>query len=140
MGQHLILGAGGIGIETAIALSRRGEQVTIGSRSGTDPGLPGVRAIAVDATDADAITAASKGADSIINAMNPKSYVHWDRDWPPVATAVLAAAQRSGAGLVTVSRGMKRRGTPEGPPIRLVGSEPPRCGPATTWASAPQSR
>ena len=138
MGQHLILGAGGIGIETAIALSRRGEQVTIGSRSGTDPGLPGVRAIAVDATDADAITAASKGADSIINAMNPKSYVHWDRDWPPVATAVLAAAQRSGAGLVTVSNlyGHGRVDAPmtEETPMRPNGSK--GAVRARMWADA----
>jgi nucleoside-diphosphate-sugar epimerase len=103
MGHHLILGAGGIGLETAIALTRRGEQVTIGSRSGTDPGLPGVTATVVDATDADALTTASAGVDTIINAMNPKSYVHWDRDWPPVAHAVLSAAQRSEVGLVTVS-------------------------------------
>ncbi len=103
MTHHLVVGAGGIGVETALALVRRGQDVTIASRRGTDPGLPGVRAVAVDATDADALTAAARGAASIINATNPSSYVHWTRDWPPVAAAFLAAAGRSGAGLVTVS-------------------------------------
>jgi len=35
--------------------------------------------------------------------VNPARYDHWERDWPPVAAAMLAAAQQTGAGLVTVS-------------------------------------
>ncbi|HRW19726.1 MAG TPA: NAD-dependent epimerase [Dermatophilaceae bacterium] len=101
---HLVVGAGGIGRETAAALVRRGHDVVLGSRRGADPGIPGVTAVALDATDADALAAAAAGgAVSIVNATNPASYVHWDRDWPPLATAFLVAAERSGAGLLTVS-------------------------------------
>lgn len=103
MAHHLVVGAGGIGRHTAAALLERGHTVVLASRSGTDPGIPEVESLALDARDADALTAASRGAASIVNATNPRSYAHWARDWPPVANAVLAAAERSGASLVTVS-------------------------------------
>ena len=103
MSVHLVLGAGGIGRAAALELVRRGHEVRLASRSGTDPRLSGVTPVTLDATDADAIARAATGAASIVNATNPSSYAHWDRDWPPVARAVLAAAERSGAGLVTVS-------------------------------------
>lgn len=43
-----------------------------------------------------------RGAASIVNALNPASYTAWQRDWPPLATSVLAAAEQSGARLVTI--------------------------------------
>ncbi len=102
MGRYLIVGAGGIGRGAAAALAEQGHEVTMVTRSGTDPQLAGVRATAGDAADAAALTAAAEGAGAIVNAMNPR-YTTWARDWPPVAAALLTAAERTGAGLVTVS-------------------------------------
>ena len=103
MGHHVVIGAGGIGRSTAAHLVEGGHEVTLGSRSGTDPQVAGVRAVSVDATDAAALAAVAQGAVSIVNAVNPTKYHQWARDWPPVAAAMLRAAEDSGAGLVTVS-------------------------------------
>ncbi|MCB0906465.1 MAG: NAD(P)H-binding protein [Nocardioidaceae bacterium] len=103
MAQHVVVGAGGIGRAAARHLVERGHEVVMATRSGTDPGLPGVRAVAVDAADASSLAAAAAGADSIVNAVNPSRYYTWEKDWPPVAAALLAAAEATGAGLVTVS-------------------------------------
>ena len=102
MAHHLVLGAGGIGRATAAALSARGETVTLASRSGTRVDLDGVTTMAVDATDAHAVGRAADGVATIVNAVSPANYTHWDRDWPPIPRALLQAAERSGAGLVTV--------------------------------------
>jgi nucleoside-diphosphate-sugar epimerase len=61
-----------------------------------------VSVVAVDAADPEALTRLAHGAASIVNAINPPKYTTWDTDWPPVAQAILTAAERSGAGLVTV--------------------------------------
>ena len=103
MGKHLVLGNGGIGRSTAQVLRNAGHDVTIGSRSGRPTGLDDVRSLAVECTDPAALAAAADGVDSIVNALNPKQYTHWDRDWPPMAQAVLAAAQRSGAGFTVTN-------------------------------------
>lgn len=103
MSHHLVIGAGGIGRATAAALADRGHDVTLLTRSGTDPAIPGVRAIAGDAADAECVGQAARGATSIVNAVNPRQYTQWARDWPPVAAALLRAAEATGAGLVTVS-------------------------------------
>jgi len=97
-----VFGAGGIGRTTAAKLVELGHEVTLASRSGTDPGLAGVRAVAVDASDPSAVARLAVGATSIVNAINPV-YTKWARDWPPIASALLAAAEATGAGLVTVS-------------------------------------
>ena len=116
MSHHLVLGAGGIGRTTAAGLVALGHTVTLASRSGRVTDRPWARAsagarpagpdpvtvVAVDASDADALTELARGASSITNAINPPKYTTWDTDWPPVAQAILTAAERSGAGLVTV--------------------------------------
>lgn len=53
MSVHLVLGAGGIGRAAALELCRRGHEVRLASRSGTDPRLSGVTPVLLDATDAD---------------------------------------------------------------------------------------
>lgn len=109
MTHHLVLGAGGVGRATTAALVGLGHTVTLASRSGrvaerpweaTHPGA--VEVIALDAGDAIDLTAAAHGAASIVNAVNPPSYLTWQTDWPPVAAATLAAAEATGAGLVIV--------------------------------------
>ncbi len=103
MGRYVVVGAGGIGRGAAAALAGQGHEVVMVTRSGTDPGLEGVRAVAGDAGDAAGLTETATDAAAILNAMNPRQYHTWARDWPPVAAALLAAAERTGAGLVTVS-------------------------------------
>jgi nucleoside-diphosphate-sugar epimerase len=55
----------------------------------------------VDATDADALAALADGAAALYNCLNPPAYDKWPELWPPMATAMLAAAERTGAVLVT---------------------------------------
>lgn len=97
----LILGAGGIGRATAAALVRRGHEATVASRTGApSPDHPTLR---VDAVDRSALTRAAAGFDVVVNAMNPQSYLHWDRDWPPAASAVLHSVRATQGRLVTIS-------------------------------------
>lgn len=102
MSVHLILGAGMVGATTARRLADRGEQVRIVSRSGRGPDHPLIERTAGDATDADQLTALAWGVDAIYNCLNP-AYHRWLTDWPPMADAVLTAAERSGAVLIMTS-------------------------------------
>lgn len=102
MSRHLILGAGAVGRHTAAALldlDPRSE-VVLASRSGRGDTVPGVTRLAVDASDARALTAAADGYDVVYNCINPPSYDRWEQEWPPMAEAVLAAA--TGRTLVTM--------------------------------------
>ncbi|MBU4336841.1 MAG: NAD(P)H-binding protein [Actinobacteria bacterium] len=103
MGTHVVVGAGGIGRAAARHLVARGHEVVMATRSGTDPQIEGVRPVTVDAADPSSLEATLRGADTLVNAVNPARYDRWERDWPPVAAAMLTAAERTGAGLVTVS-------------------------------------
>ncbi len=100
---HLVLGAGPVGRATAVLLAGRGHDVVLASRSGSGPQVPGVRRLALDATDAPALTRAASGAAVIYNCMNPGDYTRWEQEWPPLQTAMLAAAASTGAVLATVS-------------------------------------
>ena len=109
MSHHLVLGAGGVGRATTTALVGLGHTVTLASRSGRVVDRPweadhpdAVEVVALDAGDAAGLTAAARGAASIVNAVNPPSYLTWETDWPPVVAATLAAAEDTGAGLVIV--------------------------------------
>lgn len=97
MGLHVIAGSGPIGSAVAAALLERGEQVTIVTRSGSGP--EGTRRIAGDLGGkggADLLTEAAAGATAIYNCVNP-AYHRWATDWPPIADALLLAAERTGA-------------------------------------------
>jgi nucleoside-diphosphate-sugar epimerase len=112
MALHVIVGKGPVGTTTAEALVARGHQVRVLSRSGgrsTDT----VEHRQVDATDADALASAARGAAALYNAVNP-AYHRWATDWPPVAAALLTAAERTGAVLVTMSN-LYGYGRPSGP-------------------------
>lgn len=102
MGTHVVLGAGAIGRGAAQELAGAGHRVLLVSRSGGGSDLEGVEVVAADVTDAERLTEVADGADSIINALNPAQYWKWEELWPPMAAAILAAAEASGAGLVTV--------------------------------------
>jgi nucleoside-diphosphate-sugar epimerase len=103
MGTHVVIGAGGIGRATVQKLLEAGQQVVVLSRSGPKDLPDGAEGRAVDITDAAALEAAVAGADSIVNAVNPSRYWLWAKEWPVMAASILGAAERSGAGLVTIS-------------------------------------
>jgi nucleoside-diphosphate-sugar epimerase len=112
MALHVIVGKGPVGSTTAELLVAAGHQVRVLSRSGgtsTDQ----VEHRQVDAADADAVTANAGGAATIYNAVNPP-YHRWATDWPPVAAGLLAAAERTGAVLVTMGN-LYGYGRPTGP-------------------------
>ena len=96
MAQHLIVGSGPVGSAVARLLVQRGQTVRMVTRSGSGPDHPLVERVAADAGDADRLTALTEGADVLYNCANPK-YTRWEALWPPLAAAMLTAAQRSGA-------------------------------------------
>lgn len=100
---HVVVGAGPVGRQTALALARQGHEVLLVSRSGSGPDLPGVRRVAADAADADRLAGLATGAAALHNCVNPPSYGVWPTFWPPVAASFLAAAERTGATLVIAS-------------------------------------
>ncbi|MCK0113046.1 NAD-dependent epimerase/dehydratase family protein [Ornithinimicrobium sp. F0845] len=100
MGKHVIFGAGPVGSALARLLVDRGESVRVVTRSGS--GLAGTEPVAADASDADRVLAVTEGAEVIYNCVNP-AYHRWATDWPPIASALLGAAERHGAVLATTS-------------------------------------
>ncbi|MBD8079050.1 NAD-dependent epimerase/dehydratase family protein [Cellulosimicrobium arenosum] len=95
--RHLVVGAGPVGRHVAALLAERGSDVTVVTRSGRDTGIPGVQHVALDASDADALSHAADGAAVLYNCANPTDYTQWEKVWPPLAAALLTAAERSGA-------------------------------------------
>lgn len=99
---HLVVGAGPIGSAVVRRLVGAGDQVRVVTRSGSGPDLPGVERVAADASGTPRLTGLAAGADVIYNCVNP-AYNRWPTDWPPVAAALLRAAEESGAVLVTTA-------------------------------------
>ena len=102
MALHVIVGAGAVGTATANLLAERGEQVRIVTRHGSGPEHPAIERVAADATDTGRLTALTTGAAALYNCASPQ-YHRWFTDWPPLDHALLAAAERTGAVLATVS-------------------------------------
>lgn len=100
MGRHVIVGSGPVGTATAEHLVKMGHEVRMVTRSGTGPST--VERVAADATDAARLASLTAGADALYNCANPP-YHRWPQLWPPLAAAMLQAAQHSGAVLVTMS-------------------------------------
>jgi nucleoside-diphosphate-sugar epimerase len=113
MSLHVIVGAGPVGTATARLLAERGERVRMVTRRGTGPAHPAIERIAADAADAARLTALTEGAAALYNCANP-AYHRWPLDWPPLAAALLTAAERAGAVLATVGN-LYGYGPVEGP-------------------------
>lgn len=71
--------------------------MTVVTRSGRDTGLPGIEHVALDASDAEALTRVAEGAAVLHNCANPGDYTQWEQTWPPLATSLLTTAERTGA-------------------------------------------
>ena len=115
-GTVLILGASGtFGSAAAQAFTKGGWQVRRYAR-GTD------------------MTEAAKGADLIINALNPQGYKNWDTEIPRITSQVLTAARHSGA-TVLVPGNVYNFGTQGGTWSAETPSAPPpaRAAPASPW-------
>src|SRR5581483_340989 len=97
MSLHVIFGAGAVGSSTAQELLKAGHQVRVVTRSGSGP--DGVERVAADLADPDAARRVTAGAAAVYNCVNPK-YTRWAKDWPPMATSLLAAARDADAVLV----------------------------------------
>ena len=136
MALHVIVGKGPVGTTTAELLADQGHDVRVLSRSGgvsTDR----IEHRRVDATDAGALTTAAVGAAALYNAANPP-YHRWATDWPPVAEAMLSAAQRSGAVLVTMGNlyGYGRPSRPMTPDSPLAATDTKGRVRAAMWTQA----
>src|SRR5258708_6695712 len=100
--RHVVVGAGPIGSGVARLLAERGHQVAVVTRSGSGPAADGIDRVAADAADATAMATLAADAAAIYNCANPP-YHKWPAMWPPIASSLLGAAERSGAALVTIS-------------------------------------
>jgi len=100
--RQLVVGVGAIGRRVAERLVDRGDEVVVATRSGTP--LPGARAVAADASDPTALTDAADGAHTIFVCTNPSGYTaeDWQRSWPPMFRAAMAAAHNTRARLVVM--------------------------------------
>ena len=99
---HVIVGAGAVGRGTARQLADAGHRVRLISRSGSGPSDRRLELVAADAADADRLIELADGAHAIYNCANPP-YHRWSTAWPPLAASLLAAAEATGARLITMS-------------------------------------
>lgn len=98
----LVLGAtGGIGSETAHALSRRGWRIRALVRNGRPADSnTSWEWVTGDALSRDSIMAAAQGAQAIVHAVNPPGYRNWSSLVLPMVENSIAAARESGARIV----------------------------------------
>ena len=113
MSEHVIVGAGAVGSATALLLAERGEHIRLVSRRGTGPQHPAIETVAADATDAERLSKLAAGAVALYNCASPQ-YHQWFTDWPPLASALLTAAERTGA-VLTVMGNLYGYGPVNGP-------------------------
>src|SRR6201996_7393948 len=97
---HVVFGTGQVGSALAAHLAGRGIAVRAVSRH-RPPALAGVDWRAADVTDPEAAADAAKGASGVYQCLNAP-YTQWPERFPPLQRAVLAAAERGGALLVTL--------------------------------------
>jgi nucleoside-diphosphate-sugar epimerase len=97
---HVVFGTGQVGSALALCLAGQGIAVRAVSRH-RPAALPGVDWRAADAADPEAAAAAVKGASVIYQCLNAP-YNQWPERFPPLQRGVLAAAERTGALLVSL--------------------------------------
>ena len=99
--DHVVLGAGAVGMAVAEALARRGESVRVVNRSGLREPVAGVQSVAGDVSDPAFAASATRGARVVYQALNPP-YHRWAQEFPGLQAAAIAAAQAAGARLVAM--------------------------------------
>lgn len=116
--RHVIFGTGAIGRATLDALLRRGENpgdVRMVSRSGSAAVPDGVEVVAGNAADPAFTTAVAAGARTVYQILNPP-YHRWAEEFPGLQAGVLAAAEASGARMVSMDN-VYLYGPPAGAPL-----------------------
>jgi nucleoside-diphosphate-sugar epimerase len=99
---HVVVGAGPTGTATALQFAESGDDVRVITRRGTGPAHPKIELTKADASNAETLTALTKGAATLINCAMPP-YNRWPEETPALAHALLTAAERTGAGYVNLS-------------------------------------
>ena len=113
--EHVIFGTGAVGLATYEALRRRGESVRLVNRSGHAPVPDDVEVVGGDARDPGFTSAAATGARVVYQTLNPP-YPEWTAQFPALQTGVLAAAEATGARLVSMEN-VYMYGRPAGRPL-----------------------
>ncbi|MFJ7207141.1 NAD-dependent epimerase/dehydratase family protein [Streptomyces sp. NPDC098789] len=98
MSHYVVVGFGPAGAATARLLAERGHSVRVVTRSGRSP-EPGIEHVALDAADGEQLIAAARGAAAVFSCAAPP-YHRWTSAWPPLAAALCATAEATGAVLV----------------------------------------
>ena len=99
--RHVIFGTGAIGLATFDALRRRGVTPRLVNRSGSARVPPDVEVVAGDARDPRFTTEVTRGANVVYQTLNPP-YPEWTAQFPLLQAGVLAAAEATGARLVSM--------------------------------------
>jgi nucleoside-diphosphate-sugar epimerase len=97
---HVVFGTGQVGTALADRLASLGIRVRAVSRN-RPAARPGIDWQAADVTDPEAAADAAKGAAVIYQCLNAP-YTQWPERFPPLQRGVLAAAERTGALLVSL--------------------------------------
>ena len=98
---HVVFGTGQVGRVLAVMLAARGCTVRVVSRHRPAALADRIEWRAADAADTDAASDAAKGAAVIYQCLNAP-YTEWPERFPPLQRGALAAAERSGALLVSL--------------------------------------
>jgi nucleoside-diphosphate-sugar epimerase len=99
--RHTVFGTGQVGRLVARRLVGLGHSVTAVNRSGW-ASIPGAKIIAGDATEPLFSTGAAAKADAVYFCLNVADSGRWEQEFPPLQSAVLAAARAAGARLVVL--------------------------------------
>lgn len=111
-GLHVVLGAGAIGLTVVGELVRRGGRVRVVNRSGDVAAPDGVEVVAADLSDRAETERAIDGASVAYHTVNPP-YHRWVELFPPIHTAIIGGATRTGARLVMADN-LYMYGRPDG--------------------------
>jgi nucleoside-diphosphate-sugar epimerase len=98
---QIVFGAGQVGLALANHLADSGIPVRSVSRQRPTALAPGIDWRGADASDPEASTDAAKGASVVYQCLNAP-YTHWPEKFPPLQRAVVTAAERNDALLVSL--------------------------------------
>ena len=98
---HVIFGTGAVGRAVLAALTKRGEKVRMINTSGVASVPADVEVVGGNAADPAFSTEVAQGARVVYQTLNPP-YAQWAEKFPALQSAVLAAAEKSGARLVSM--------------------------------------
>lgn len=99
MSHHIVLGAGPTARAIVAALTSRGIDPVVVTRSGTS--VPGARSVTLDARDTDALRSVASGAGALYQGSQPE-YHRWPEEFPALQASVVEALRGSDTVLVAV--------------------------------------